>query len=77
MVIVAAPSRSEQSNPQIAAETTEVGAAGGTIVEIRPDVESGVAFGPNAMDSSRQPLVFAAGRRQGRVAARDVTPLLR
>jgi NTE family protein len=77
LVIVAVPSRSEQSDRQIAAETSDVRAAGGTIVEIRPDVESGVAFGPNAMDSSRQPLVFAAGRRQGRAAVRDVTPLLR
>jgi NTE family protein len=71
-VIVAAPSRSERSDRQIAAETAEVRGAGGTIVEIRPDVESGVAFGPNAMDDSRQPLVFAAGLRQGRAAASDV-----
>jgi NTE family protein len=76
LVIVAAPSRSEQTDRQIAAETAEVRAAGGTIVEIRPDVESGLAFGPNAMDSSRQPLVYTAGRRQGRAAANDVTPLI-
>jgi NTE family protein len=72
LVIVAAPSRSEQSDRQIAAETAEVRAAGGTIVEIRPDVESGVAFGPNAMDNSRHPLVFAAGLQQGTAAASDV-----
>jgi NTE family protein len=76
VVIVAAPSQSEQSDRQIAAETTEVRAVGGAIVEIRPDAESGVAFGPNAMDGSRQPLVFAAGVRQGTAAARDVTPLI-
>jgi NTE family protein len=76
VVIVAAPSRSEQSDRQIAAETAEVRVVGGTIVEIRPDVESAVAFGPNAMDGSRQPLVFAAGVRQGTAAARDVTPLI-
>src|SRR5207245_10430515 len=71
-VIVAAPSRSEQSDHQIAAETAEVRAVGGTIVEIRPAVESDAAFGPNSMDGSHQPFVFAAGRRQGRAAARDV-----
>jgi len=72
VVIVAAPSRSEQSDRQIAAETAEVRAAGGKIVEIRPDLESGAAFGPDAMDSSRQGLVFEAGRRQGGGAAGDV-----
>jgi NTE family protein len=76
LVIVAAPSRSEQTDRQIAEETAEVRAAGGTIVEIRPDAESSVAFGPNAMDGSRQPLVFAAGRRQGRATTTDVTPLI-
>jgi NTE family protein len=72
VVIVAAPSRSEQSDRQIAAETAEVRAAGGVIVEIRPDAGSGAAFGPNSMDGSRQPLVFAAGLRQGLAAASDV-----
>jgi NTE family protein len=72
VVVVAAPSRSEQSDRQIAAETADVRAAGGTIVEIRPDAESGAAFGPNAMDDSRQPLVFAAGLRQGRAAASNL-----
>jgi NTE family protein len=72
VVIVAAPSRSEQSDRQIAAETADVRAAGGAIVEIRPDAESGAAFGADAMDSSRQPLVFEAGLRQGRAAAGDL-----
>jgi len=72
VVIVAAPSRSEQSDRQIAAETAEVRAAGGVIVEIRPDAGSGAAFGPNSMDGSHQPLVFAAGLRQGLAAASDV-----
>src|SRR6266536_520614 len=61
VIIVAAPSRSEQSDRQIAAETADIRAAGGEIVEIRPDAESGAAFGPDAMDNSRQPLVFGAG----------------
>jgi NTE family protein len=77
LVIVAAPSRSEQSDRQIAAETADIRAAGGTIVEIRPDVESGAAFGPNSMDGSRQPLVFAAGLRQGHAAASDVAAGIR
>jgi NTE family protein len=76
VVIVAAPSRSEQSDRQIAEETAEVRAAGGAIVEIRPDAESGVAFGPNAMDGSRQALVFASGLHQGRAAASDVAARL-
>ena len=72
VIIIAAPSRSDQSDRQIALETADIRAAGGEIVEIRPDAESGAAFGPDAMDSARQPLVFAAGRRQGRAVARDV-----
>jgi NTE family protein len=72
VIIVAAPSRSEQSDRQIAAETADIRAAGGEIVEIRPDAESGAAFGPDAMDSSRQPLVFGAGLRQGHFVATDV-----
>jgi NTE family protein len=72
VVIVAAPPRSEQSDRQIAAETADVRAAGGEIVEIRPDADSGAAFGPDAMDSSRQLLVFEAGVRQGRAAAGDL-----
>ncbi len=71
-LIVAAPSRSEQSDQQIAAETVDVRAAGGEMVEIRPDAESGAAFGADAMDSSRQPVVFEAGLRQGRAAAGDL-----
>jgi NTE family protein len=76
VVIVAAPSRSEQSDQQIAVETADVRAAGGQIVEIRPDSESGAAFGADAMDSSRQPVVFEAGLRQGRAAASDVAARL-
>ena len=76
VIIVAAPSRSEQSDRQIAAETADIRAAGGEIVEIRPDAESGAAFGPDAMDSTRQPLVFGAGLRQGRAAAKDVAARL-
>jgi NTE family protein len=76
VVIVAAPSRSEQSDKQIAAETVDVRAAGGEIVEIRPDAESGMAFGADAMDSSRQPVVFEAGLRQGRAAASGVAARL-
>lgn len=72
LVIVAAPSRSEQSDRQIAEETSDFRAAGGTIVEIRPDVESDAAFGPNEWDGGRQPLVFATGVRQGTAAASDV-----
>jgi len=72
VVIVAAPSRSDQSDRQIATETADIRAAGGEVLEIRPDAESGAAFGPDAMDSSRQPLVFRAGLRQGRAAASDV-----
>jgi NTE family protein len=72
VVIVAAPSRSEQSDRQIATATADIRAARGEIVEIRPDAESGAAFGPDAMDSSRQSLVFGAGLRQGRAAASDV-----
>jgi NTE family protein len=72
VVVVAAPSRSEQSDRQIAAETADIRAAGGEIVEVRPDAESGEAFGPDAMDGSRQPLVFAAGLRQGRATASEV-----
>jgi NTE family protein len=76
VVIVAAPSRSADSDRQIATETADVRAAGGEIIEIRPDTESGAAFGPDPFDSQRQVLVFDAGRRQGaaaagRVAARD------
>jgi NTE family protein len=77
VLIVAAPSRSEQSDGQIEAETADIRAAGGEIVEIRPDAESGEAFGPDAMDSRRQPLVFAAGLRQGRAAAGDVAARMR
>ena len=76
VVIVAAPSRSAQSDQQIAAETVDVRAAGGEIVEIRPDAESRAAFGADAMDSSRQPVVFEAGLRQGRAAASDVAARL-
>jgi hypothetical protein len=67
-----ADGRSERSDSQIAAETAGHRAAGGTIVEIRPDVASGAAFGPNSMDGGRQPLVFGAGLRQGLAAAGDV-----
>jgi NTE family protein len=77
VIIVAAPSRNEQSDRQIAAETADIRAAGGEIVEIRPDAESGAAFGPDAMDNSRQPLVFGAGRRQGLAAASDVGARMR
>jgi NTE family protein len=76
VIIVAAPSRSDQSDRQIAVETADIRAAGGEIVEIRPDAESGAAFGPDAMDSTRQPLVFRAGLRQGRAAASDVAARL-
>jgi NTE family protein len=72
VVIVAAPSRSEQSDRQIAAETADIRAAGGEIIEIRPDAQSGEAFGPDAMDGSRQPLVFEAGLRQGLAASSEV-----
>jgi hypothetical protein len=60
------------SPTSIAAETVDVEAAGGEIVEIRPDAESGAAFVADAMDSSRQPVVFEAGLRQGRAAASDM-----
>ena len=72
VVIVAAPSRSEQSDRQIAAETAGIRAAGGEIIEIRPDAEAGEAFGPDAMDGSRQPLVFEAGLRQGLASSSEV-----
>jgi len=72
VVIVAAPSRSEQSDRQIAAETATIRAAGGEIVEIRPDAESSTAFGPDPMDSNRQSLVFEAGLRQGSAWAGDI-----
>jgi len=77
VIIVAAPSRSEQSDRQIAAETADIQAAGGEIVEIRPDAGSAAAFGPDAMDSSRQPLVFDAGLREGHAAASDVLARIR
>jgi NTE family protein len=72
VVIVAAPSRSADSDRQIATETAAVRAAGGEIIEIRPDEESGAAFGADPFDSQRQALVFDAGRRQGAAAARRV-----
>lgn len=72
VVVVAVSSRSEQSDRQIAAETAEIRAAGGHIVEIRPDAESGAAFGLDPMDMSRRPSVFAAGLRQGHAASGDV-----
>jgi NTE family protein len=82
VVIVAAPSRSADTDRQIAAETASVRAAGGEIIEIRPDDESGAAFGLDPFDGQRQALVFDAGRRQGeaaagRVASRDDSPAAR
>ena len=76
VVIVAAPSRSEQSDRQIASETAEVRIAGGAVIEIRPDAESGAAFGPNPMDSTHLAVVFKAGLRQGGGAAVEVASRL-
>jgi NTE family protein len=76
VLIVAVPSRSERSDRQIAAETAAIRAGGGEIIEIRPDVESGQAFGPDPMDRSRNSLVFEAGLRQGLAAAGDVAVLM-
>jgi hypothetical protein len=75
VVIIAAPSQ-ETSDRQIAEETAGIRAAGGEVVEIRPDPASGEAFGEDAMDGSRQPLVFAEGRRQGGAAAHEVNSRL-
>lgn len=72
VVIVAAQPRSERSDRQVAAETADIRAAGGEIIEIRPDDEARVAFGPEAMDGRRQPLVVEAGIRQGREIASEV-----
>lgn len=72
VVIVAAPSRTDLSDRQIASETSGIRADGGRIVEIRPDPASVEAFGEDAMDFGRQPMVFAEGRRQGRAAAAEV-----
>jgi NTE family protein len=77
VVIVAAPSRSEQSDRQIAAETAGIRAAGGEIIEVRPDADSSDAFGPNSMDASRQSLVFEAGLRQGRAVAGEIAVRLK
>ena len=54
-----------------------VRAVGDKIMEIRPDAESGAAFGPDAMDGGRQSLVFEAGLRQGRATAGDVVVRIR
>lgn len=72
VVIIAAPSQTPASDRQIAEETAAIRAAGGDVIEIRPDAASGEAFGEDAMDGSRQGLVFEEGRRQGRAAAAEV-----
>jgi NTE family protein len=76
VVIVAAPSRSELTDRQIADETAAIREAGGSIVEIRPDAASAEAFGEDPMDGSRQALVFEEGRRQGRAMADRVSAAL-
>jgi NTE family protein len=72
VVIVAAPRRSERTDRQVAVETADIRAAGGAIVEVRPDDDASAAFGPDSMDGRRQPLVIEAGLRQGREVAREV-----
>jgi NTE family protein len=76
VVIVAAPSRNELTDRQIADETAAIREAGGSIVEIRPDAASAEAFGEDPMDGSRQALVFEEGRRQGRAIADRVSAAL-
>lgn len=72
VVIVAAPSDSDQSNRQIAMETADLRAAGGKVIEVRPDAEPGAAFRADPMDGSRRRSVFEGGRRQGHDAATGV-----
>ena len=76
VVIVAAPAQTDLTDQQVAEETAGIRAAGGDVIEIRPDAASGEAFGEDAMDGSRQALVFEEGRRQGRTAAGGVNSLL-
>ena len=58
---------------RLAAEVAAIEAAGGEIVEIRPDAASEAAFGPDRTDESRQTLVFEAGFKQGSALAGDVS----
>jgi NTE family protein len=72
VLIVAAPSRTEATDRQIAEETAGIRAAGGRVVEIRPDMAAIEAFGSDPMDGTRLPLLFETGRRQGNDASGDV-----
>jgi NTE family protein len=58
-----------------ARELSALQAAGARVAWIEPDAEALEAFGPNLMDTSRGPVVAAAGTRQGKAAAARVAAL--